>query len=93
MKLTETEMEALLLVHQNKIASDDLPGKAGKDDFGRVVPGARTYIALDRLGLIVLTEEDETVLDDGTLFTFTPFAELTEAGRRALKSGFSENDP
>lgn len=83
-KLTESEQAALDLIKGGKIITpDDLPSANYEDHMGRIYPGARTWRKLEKLGLLVFPIEDPIELEDGTPFTFSSIAELTDAGERA----------
>lgn len=84
--LTDAEMSALQKVRDGGVPCDDLPARSETDVFGMPIPGERTYRRLERLGLLIFTEEDEIEIN-GAPFRFTPFIELTETGGRALASG------
>jgi hypothetical protein len=57
--------------------------KSSQDVFGDTVPGIRTYEQLDKLGFLIITEEDPIDID-GEPFTFTPMVELTDTGREEI---------
>jgi hypothetical protein len=60
--------------------------KAQQDVFGYIVPGIRTYEQLDKLGFLIITEEDPIDID-GEPFTFTPMVELTDKGQEEIRKG------
>lgn len=87
MKLSEAEISGLLALYGHAlIPAEDLPEKTMDDLCGFPIPGRRVWAGLVRKGLVLIPEEDPIDLGDGDMFTFTAFLELTEEGRRALKS-------
>ena len=87
-KITDAEEAALRAVAGGRVPCDDLPAGQSTDVFGNPIPGQRTFRALERMGLLIFTEEEPVFLDGwDEPFTFTAFIELTEEGRKVMKSG------
>lgn len=88
-KLSGTEYVALQIADKGMQSVDDIPEKVGKDVWGEPVPGMRTYVKLEKMGLLVLTEEEPVTLqkegEEPFEFTFTAFVEITDEGRQAMK--------
>lgn len=70
---SEAELEALRQASQN-ISINSVEEKNSKDFTGTVIPGMSVYKKLIKMGLMYFTEEEDP---------FTPYAELTEAGKEA----------
>lgn len=87
MKLTPADYAALHRARKGNQAVDDIPEKAGLDLWNCPIPGKRTYDKLEKLGLLILTEEEPILLEGmEEPFTFTAFVELTKEGENALKT-------
>jgi len=86
MKLSESEFRALEILQENEgaVLVTQVPEKNDKDLYGWVLPGLNVYKKLDKKGLVIITEEEPIVFDDGEEFTFTPMIELTDEGKLAL---------
>ena len=87
MKLSEAEFEGLRLIrdqYNGAMLMYHVPDKNEKDLFGFIIPGIRVYKKLEEKGLVVITEEDTVVFDDGTEFDFTPQIEITDEGNEVL---------
>ncbi len=81
--LKPIEAEALAaLKHKGSFLISQVPEKTIKGDFGERIPGLTTYRRLDKMGLVIITEEEE----DEEGFSFTPQIDLTEAGEKALRA-------
>jgi len=84
-ELTKTEMEALEWLKYNggSVLTSRVPDKNERDPvFRTLVPGLSMFEKLEKLDLVVITEE-EPMEDD---FCFTPSIEFTEMGRDLLQS-------
>lgn len=86
MKLSESEFRALEILQENggAVLIYQVPDKNEKDLYGWILPGLNVYKKLDKKGLVVITEEEPIILDDGEEFTFTPMIELTDEGKEVL---------
>jgi hypothetical protein len=82
-KLSEYEVLALELLTRKGgcMLVSGIPDKNERGLFGDSEAGMPVYRKLDKRGLVNLTVEEPE--EDG--FTFTPSAELTEAGAAALR--------
>lgn len=72
--LSESELAAIDLLKANGgcILTSWVEDKQSYDPvFRNVIPGHTTFRKLEKKGLVYYTEEEETVFDDGTKFTFT----------------------
>lgn len=87
MKLSDAEHAALtLLVSEGGcVLTSAIPDKNDEDVLGNVLPGMRVYVKLDKLGLVMITEEDPIDLGDGEEFTFTNEVYITDEGKAALR--------
>lgn len=86
--LSEHEYAALsLLLHGAPIVFSDVPARNGTDVIGGPIPGRKTWQSLINAGLVLDPTEDPIQLDDGELFSFTPYLEITDLGRQAFRSG------
>jgi len=84
--LSETERNALEFLIRNggSVLTSSVPDKNEKDVFGNVEAGIKVYLKLETRGLVVVTEEDLIILEDGTEFTFTNEVYITDEGRSSL---------
>lgn len=90
MKLSENDIAALRKAREGFLAVDDIPEKASEDLWGFPVPGIRTFLKLEKAGLLVLTEEDPVLLPgDDEPFTFTAYVEMTDEGEAAYRASLS----
>lgn len=80
MNLSSTEEAALELLKMSGgcILMSAIPDRNEPGVFGDVTPGMRVYKSLEKKGLIFFTEEDPLILEDGTVFEFTPMVYLTQ---------------
>lgn len=80
MNLSDTEEAALehLKVSGGCILVSAIPDRNERGVFGDITPGMRVYKSLEKKGLIFFTEEDPLILEDGTVFEFTPMVYLTQ---------------
>lgn len=86
-KLTENQKKALNnLLNRDGVFITAVPEKNEKDEFGDTMPGLSVYKALDKMGLVIITEEEPIHFDDGEEFNFTPTIYLTEEGRSVANS-------
>ena len=83
MNLSPTEEAALELLKMSGgcFLVSTIPDRNEPGVFGDVTPGIRVYKALEKKGLVYFTEEDPFILDDGTVFEFTPSVYLVEKVR------------
>lgn len=80
MKLSHSQEAALKIVHKKgSILISQIPDKNEIDSvFKDIIPGMSVYKKLEKLGLLIITEEEPIEVLDG--FCFTPSVELTDAG-------------
>ncbi len=85
-KLSEAERNALEFLCQQGggVLTSAIPDKTVTDWSGSKIAGMAIYEKLDKRGLVVITEEDPMLLDDGEEFTFTNEIYITDKGRNAL---------
>ena len=76
---SEAEVTAIELAFGVLLVSA-IDEKASVDVFGCPVPGMRTFLKLQREGLLIITDEDPVYIDS-VEFTFTPSVELSDLGR------------
>lgn len=82
-KLSRNQERALLALRDNDgVLISRIPESNEKDEFGDVIPGIMVYKSLDKIGLVLITEEDPILFDgDDDEFLFTPSVCLTDEGR------------
>lgn len=81
--LSESEKVALKYIAQNRaVLVTQVPEKNDRGHFGDIIPGIRVYKALDKKGLVLITEEEPD--EDG--FEWTPMIEITDAGSAMAKT-------
>lgn len=82
-KLSRNQERALLNLRDNDgVLISLIPESNEKDEFGDVIPGIGVYKSLDKLGLVLITEEDPVLFDgEDEEFLFTPSICLTDDGR------------
>ena len=85
--LSEAERAALEFLVRNggSVLTSSVPDKNEKDVFGNIEAGAKVYVKLEGRGLVIITEEDPFILEDGTEFTYTNEFYITDEGRAALR--------
>lgn len=85
-RFSENDLAALRIARRGALAVHEIPEKSGRDLWGDPVPGIRTYLKLERAGLLILTEEEPFILDGfDEPFTFTAYVELTPEGDLVAK--------
>lgn len=90
--LKASERSAVELILKNDVnLVSDIPDKACKDVFGASIPGMRTYLALEKKGAVIITDEEPIVLDNGEEFTFTSGVELDRDFEIALINHIKHN--
>ncbi len=84
MALTNTDIDALAsLIHRHgSIWIHEIGQKQEVGVLGEMIPGIRTFKKLEKLGLVIFTEE-EPIDIDGEEFWFTPTVDITDEGRKA----------
>jgi hypothetical protein len=81
--LSEPEWTALRQCRTGLLVSH-VPDTTSRDVLGDSLPGKRIFSRLVHKGLLIETDEDPILLEDGTPFFPTPTYELTQAGTTLL---------
>lgn len=75
------------------LAQDEIPERASTTMWGTKVPGRTLWNRLEKAGLFFFPIEDPITLDNGDPFVFSSFAELSDKGREALRTGVYDPTP